>query len=173
MQITFKTSTMYLEDEPLEEGYASEKVVVKPIGGKETEIIGGQNGRTQLIISLPFIDDKIVSELNHITATLDQSPLIDVKNLLIVANAENKALDAIKGFELYEDIEGEFGDMYSVRLVDGSLEGELSKALFVISKDGALFYDEIVPELSSSFNSDKVISKIAVAQECYTGKGCH
>jgi thiol peroxidase len=163
---------MHLEDEPLEAGYASEKVAVTSIKGEAIDI-GGHNGKTQLIISVPFINKDISTELNKLALTLYNSPLIEASSSLVVATTEDKTFDDIEGYELYADYEGEFGDMYSVRLQDGPLEGELTKALFIISKDGALFYDEILPDISKSFNADLALSKLAIAQECYTGKGCH
>lgn len=172
MRITYNTYTMHLEDEPLEAGYASDKVLVSSLKG-ESKHIGGHNGSTQLIISVPFINKEISKELNNLALVLHNSPLIQASANLIVSTNSSKSFDDIEGYELFADHEEEFGDMYSVRLKDGPLKGELTKALFIISKDGALFYDEILSNLSDSFNTDLALSKLAIAQECYTGKGCH
>jgi peroxiredoxin len=67
------------------------------------------------------------------------------------------------------DVDEAFGDYYGVRLSNK----ELAKSLFIISKDGAVFYHEILEDLSAPFNFDKALVKIAAAQNCYTGKGCH
>ncbi len=61
MQIKFNTYTMHLEDLPRDIGYASEKITFKD--AKEQElIIGGQNGKTQLLITTPAIDQAFIEE---------------------------------------------------------------------------------------------------------------
>ena len=163
---------MLLEDEPLEAGYACEKVTVNSLKGI-ANTIGGQKECTQLIISLPFVTKELTQELNRLALTLHNSPLIQASASIIVSCNSEKVFDDVEGFELFSDHEEEFGDMYSIRLKDGPLQGELTKALFIITKDGSLFYDEIVSDISDNFNTDLALSKLAIAQECYTGKGCH
>jgi thiol peroxidase len=162
---------MHLEDEPLDIGYASEKVTVKERSGKEKSI-GGQDGKTQVIITAPFIDEKFKDELIEIRKALPKGGTYEVNTSLIVANDEH-ADPLIDDIAFYVDHAGEFGDWYGVRLADGPCENELTKALFIISKDGALFYDDFVTNLHETFNLDTLIRKVNAAQICYTGKGCH
>jgi peroxiredoxin len=171
LQIRLNTSTMRLEELPLDVGYASEKVTLKDINGTE-HVIGGQNGKTQLIVTAPFIDDSFVSELDAIEDALPSGGEHEVVAALVVAGEAHKDPE-LKRFQYLLDSEGEFADWYGVRLSGDPCDGELTKALFVISKDGALFYDEFVPDLHDAFNAETAIRKIYAAQECYTGKGCH
>ncbi len=171
MQIRLNTSTMRLEELPLDVGYASEKVTLKDTKGA-THVIGGQNGKTQLIITAPFIDDNFVSELNAIGDSLPSGGEHEVVASLVMAGEVHKDPE-LKRFQYLLDSEGEFADWYGVRLSGAPCEGELTKALFIISKDGALFYDEFAPDLHDAFNAETAIRKIYAAQECYTGKGCH
>lgn len=67
------------------------------------------------------------------------------------------------------DYDEAFGDYYGVRLSNK----ELAKGLFIVSKDGALFYNEILTDQNESFSLEKALPKIAAAMNCYTGKGCH
>lgn len=162
---------MRLEDMPLDIGYASEKVEVKsPDGAKTT--IGGQNGKTQLIVTAPFIDDALKAELEQIDRELPEGGEYEVTAALLVAN-EMHGDPALKKIRFLIDHDDAFGDYYGVRLCGEPCDGELTKALFVISKDGALFYDEFVENLHEPFNADTLLRKIAAAQTCYTGKGCH
>ncbi|MBV5321005.1 MAG: hypothetical protein JZU62_04915, partial [Sulfuricurvum sp.] len=64
MQITYDSSTLHLEDMPLDVGYASERIDLKNSTG-EKFTIGGQNGSTQLFISAPFINDDLMTQLNE------------------------------------------------------------------------------------------------------------
>ena len=162
---------MELEDQPLDIGYASEKVSLKDASG-QTRALGGQNGKTQLIITAPFIDDAFVEELRALEKELPKGGDYEVTTALVVANDAHKdpELDTI---DFMIDAEGEFGDWYGVRLVGEPCGGEFAKALFVISKDGALFYDEFAKNVYDAFSADTLLRKIAAAQLCYTGKGCH
>lgn len=171
MQVQFNTSTMHLEDMPLDIGYASEQVSLKDSDGKPC-IIGGHNGKTQLIISAPFIDSAFLEELKVIHEMIPQGGEYEVSAALVVANDTHEKVDLEK-FDYLIDSEGEFGDFYGVRLKGTPCEGELTKAIILISKDGAIFYDEFAKNLHDKFNTDTLFRKIYAAQTCYTGKGCH
>lgn len=165
------TSTMRLEDIPLDIGYASEEVALTRENGKVTSV-AGQNGETQLILSAPFIDDTFLLELKEIADMIPKESEYAVKMTLVVANDEHKNPN-IEGLDFLIDSQGEFGDWYGLRLVGKPLEGELTKALMLISKDGAIFHDDYPENLQDSFNHETLYRKIVAAQTCYTGKGCH
>ncbi len=171
MQIHLGTSIMHLEDEPLGVGYASEQVTLKDTQGN-THVIGGQNGKTQVIISLPFIDEPVTDELRHIATALPKGGAYEVTAAIVVGNKAHSNPD-IEGIDFFIDETGEFGDWYGTRIADGPCEKELTKALIVISKDGAIFYDDFLTNLHDAFNGKTLERKVYAAQLCYTGKGCH
>jgi len=171
LQITFNTSTLFLEDMPLDVGYASEKVNLKN-HNDETFTIGGQNGATQLILSVAFIDDALLAQLEEINTLLELNALQGITKTLVVANTQHTD-PQIQGWQFGIDIDEAFGDYYGIRLAKGELGGEFAKGLFVVSKDGALFYNEIPNDLNNPFSLEKALPKIAAAMNCYTGKGCH
>ena len=171
MQIEYKTSTMHLEDMPLDIGYASEKVTLEDEGGNDTEL-GGHNGKTQLIISASFIDDDLIDELKKIDADLPKGGEYEVTAHLVVAN--DKHTDPqLENIKFLIDTKEEFSDFYGTKLSGGTHDSELTKAIILISKDGAIFYDEFKNNLEDKFNTDTLARKILAAQTCYTGKGCH
>lgn len=171
MQITYSTSILHLEDIPLDIGYASERVELKN-GSGEPFRIGGQNGATQLLISAPFIDDLLLSQLNEIDTLLSLNAIKGITKALIVAT-DKYPLPALEEWLSGHDYDEAFGDCYGVRLAGGELGREFAKALFIISKDGAVFYHEILKDLNGTFGLDKALAKIVAAQSCYSGKGCH
>lgn len=171
MQITFKTSTMHLEDLPLDIGYACEKVNLKDTQNK-THVIGGQNGKTQLIITAPFIDDIFLKELAEINEILPKGGEYEVTASLVVANDLHKNPN-LKKIDFLIDANQELGDFYGTRLKGKPFNDELTKALILVSKDGAIFYDEFVKDIEVKFNAETLARKIMAAQLCYTGKGCH
>jgi thiol peroxidase len=162
---------MYLEDTPLDIGYASEKVHLSDINGKD-HLIGGHSGQTQLIITTPFIDEAFIQELQKIGELIPSSQTYKVSKSLVVAHNSQSAPE-LENFNFFIDSHGEFGDMYGVRLKGEPFDGELTKAIILISKDGAIFYDQFCDDLSHQFNTDILYRKILAAQLCYTGKGCH
>jgi len=171
LQITYKTSTLHLEDLPLDIGYASERVDLKN-GNDSTFSIGGQTGMTQLILTTPFIDDEFLGEMKEISTLLSLNAMEGISKTIVVANSKHTD-PRMEGWMFGIDYDEAFGDYYGIRLAKGELGGELAKGLFVISKDGALFYDEIVRDLNEPFSLEKALPKIAAAESCYTGKGCH
>lgn len=171
MQIEYKTSTMRLEDMPLDIGYASEKVILKDKDGHNIEI-GGHNGKTQLIISASFIDDNLIDELKRIDTDMPRGGEYEVTAYLVVANDDH--IDPkLENIKFLVDSEDEFSDYYGTKLSGAPYENELTKAVILISKDGAIFYDEFKNNLEDKFNTDTLARKILAAQTCYTGKGCH
>lgn len=167
MRITHKSSFLELQDLPVDIGYASEKVELKDPKGTNIAI-GGQNGTTQLLISAPFIDDGLLAQLKELDTLLNINALNAITKSLIVANASHTIPVMEEWFSGY-DADGAFGDFYGLRLTND----ELAKALFIISKDGAVFHHEILNDLDALFNIEKTVIKISAAMNCYTGKGCH
>ncbi|MFA6396870.1 MAG: hypothetical protein WCW84_12970, partial [Sulfurimonas sp.] len=163
----YNTSTLYLEDMPLDVGYASEKVSLKN-HKDETFTIGGQNGFTQLLISAPFIDEALISQLTEIDTLLSLNALGGITKALIVANDKHE-LPILEEWLSGYDYDEAYGDYYGVRLSNK----ELAKTLVIVSKDGAVFYHEILSDLNAPFSLEKALPKIAAAINCYTGKGCH
>lgn len=167
MHIIHQHSTLTLEDMPLDIGYASERVDLKNVLG-ESFCVGGQNGSTQLLISSPFIDDALMTQLSEIDTLLSLNALGGITKALIVANDSHK-LPSLDEWLIGYDVDEAFGDYYGVRLSNK----ELAKSLFILSKDGALFYHEILSDLNGPFSIDRALAKIVAANSCYTGKGCH
>lgn len=171
MQITYHTALLELEDMPLDIGYSSERVDLKNSVGESIRI-GGQNGATQLIITVPFIDESCITQLKEMDSLLYINALGGITKTLIVAT-DKHTMPPLEEWLVGFDYDEAFGDYYGVRLSGGELNGEFTKALFIISKDGAIFHHEILNDLNDPFSLDKALLKIAAAQSCYTGKGCH
>lgn len=171
MQIKYQTYTMHLKDLPLDLGYMSERVTISSPDGENIEV-GGHTGVTQLLITLPFLNHDTLKELEQIQDLLPEGGDHKVETTLILANKPSETPQFHKIRYAFDNKE-EFADFYSLRLCGAPFEGELAKAITLISKDGALFYDEICDDLMENFDYEKLTRKIFAAQNCYTGKGCH
>lgn len=161
---------MHLDEEPLDIGYASEKIIVSDYEDNELQI-GGQNGKSQLFITLPDINDIALQEL----ATIKKDALNSFENCntYVITSQKTTQTNDDEKLQFLLDSKGELGDFYGTRIADGDLAGRQTKALILISKDGAIFYDEFLSDLTQPFNIETLYRKLKAADECYTGKGCH
>ncbi len=171
MYIQYKTSTMRLKEMPMDVGYASEQVDVYDNQGNK-HAIGGHNKKTQLFITLPFIDEHSIAELEAIAKELPKDQDETMTSAVILSEIPQTPPE-IEGLNFFEDKEEEFADFYGVKLEGMPLNNALTKALILVSKDGAIFYDEFMKDIEQGFNIPTLARKILAAQECYTGKGCH
>ena len=163
---------MRLEEMPLDIGYASEVISVTDKESKKETTLGGQNGKTQILISVPFIDESVKEELKSIDKDLPSGGEYEVTASLILTKEPEDDL-GLEKIKVYLDDKEEFADFYGTKLSGEPFENGLTKALILISKDGAIFYDDFVEDLGEKFNQETLARKIYAAQTCYTGKGCH
>lgn len=169
LQVQLDTHTMTLEDMPLDEGYASETIKAKDMNGAEVSL-GGQTGKTQIIISAPYLDQQNHEEFDQLFKDKDLA-LEDVERYFILSSRED--IKVATDMPLLFDEDEEFGDEYGLRICDAPMEGKLTKAVYIISKDGAIFYEQVPKDLKTPFELDKIYKKTVAALACYTGKGCH
>ncbi len=171
MPIRYRTDTLHLDDIPLDPGYASERVELTN-ASEERFSIGGQNGTTQLIVTTPFVDEELLVQLAELDTLLSLNALGGITKALVVATDRHHD-PKLPEWQFGIDAGEAFGDYYGIRLSPGELGGEFAKALLIVSKDGALFHCDVLSDLNAPFDTAKAIVKIAAAQTCYTGKGCH
>jgi len=73
---------------------------------------------------------------------------------------------------VFDDFD-EFKELYGTEIVTGSMAGDLCKSIFLISKDGAIFYIDILDDLEKSFDLERLQVELNKAYVTYTGVGCH
>ena len=71
------------------------------------------------------------------------------------------------------DINEEFANMYGTKIVSGTLENKLTKALFIIGKDGAIYHIDMPQDLELGLNMDRIRVELNKVYQSYTGVGCH
>lgn len=170
MKIIYNGSETALEDEMLDVGYSAEKVELLTKDDKKVTV-GGHTGRTQILVSLPFVDEGIKKELAVIDGMLNDTAKSQIDAWVIGAD---KSVDADIGFfKTGVDYDEAFGDYYGTRLEGGELDGKLTKALFIIAQDGTLFYYDAPSDLSDLFDAERFQRQIVTALSCCDKKGCH
>jgi peroxiredoxin len=176
MKVKYKGIELDLIDEFAEVGYKAEKVKLLNYSDQDI-VIGGQhhNKEIQLFISLPEYDNEFMHEIEELDNLLSDAS-IPINTFLITKN-EPKNFELIKSklsaitplFDTYE----EFGTMYGTKIETGKFEGKLAKSIFIIGKDGAIYFENIFSDMSQKIDSSIVIIELNRAAQAYTGVGCH
>ncbi|MGE4457380.1 MAG: hypothetical protein AB7E13_10610 [Arcobacteraceae bacterium] len=171
MRIKYKDEALELIDEFVEVGYKSERVKILS-KTNENITIGGYNNtkKVVLIISMPDIDG-INTQIQKLDTYL-KNIVVDIDCFLVMSNEKVFDLSLSKLIPVCDKYK-EFGTMYGTLIVDGSLENELCKALFIIGKDGAIYYENTLENLSDEFDLERLSIELNRAFGSYTGKGCH
>jgi hypothetical protein len=63
--------------------------------------------------------------------------------------------------------------MYGTEIINGNLTNLLTKSLFLISKDGAVFYLDMPQDLDTPLDLERLQIELNKAYTTYTGVGCH
>jgi hypothetical protein len=175
-KIIYKDEILELCEDFTDVGYMAENVDVKDLAGNEFEIKRSHEDKSMTIL-VSFPDDKneffeeivkIDEFLSHIKVPLNAYMIFD-KSTTIQSILKNR----LTAFKIVIDADDEFGSMYGTKLVSGSLEDKLTKSLFLISKDGAIFYLDMPDDLNKEFDLERLRVELNKAYTSYTGVGCH
>ena len=175
-KIIYKDEYLSLCEDFTDVGYMAENIDVQDLAGAKVEIKRSHPDKSMsILVSFPDDKDDFIKEILKIDEFLSdiQVPLnsymIFDKNIDLQVLVKNR----LKKFKIVLDIEDEFGNMYGTKLVSGSLKGKLTKSLFLISKDGAIFYLDMPNDLNKEFDLDRLRIELNKAYVSYTGVGCH
>lgn len=172
----YKNEEFELCDDFIDIGYMAENVKVTDFYGHKITLQRSHSDKSMsLFVSFPYFGNGFVDEMLKLDTLLKtiQVPI----NCYLIFNQEMLDKTALKNrlekFEIVFDSEDEFGNMYGMRIVDGSLQDKLTKGLFLINKDGSVFYLDIPDDLDKPLDIDRLIVELNKAYATYTGAGCH
>ncbi len=176
-KIIYKGQEIELVDDFIDVGYMAENVEVTDINGKIKEIKRSHSdGAMTLLISFPDTSDEFINEIIKLDEFMSHIQ-VDIHCYFIFNEFyENKTVlkNRLKKFEIVIDNEEEFGNMYGTKIVGDVLKQRLTKALFLISKDGAIFYLDMPNDLiNEQIKLDRLQVELNKAYITYTGVGCH
>jgi peroxiredoxin len=159
-------------EEFMDIGYMAENFEAITLQGKSKEIKRSNPERIMtLLVAFPNSKEfeneilKIDEFMSHIQ--------IEINCYALFAAKEDCHIDGLKKFETLFDSEQEFGGMYGATIEDGSLEGKLTKSLFLIGKDGSIFWLDVPQDLSNELDLERLQVELNRAYVSYTGVGCH
>ena len=165
-----------LTEDFIDVGYMAENIEVKDFFGKTKEIKrSDEKGSMTLLVSFPHVKNGFEDEITKLDKFMSNIQ-VDIHCYFIFSTKcpeKTVMKNRLDKFEIVYDDEEEFGNMYGTKIVSGELEGKLTKAMFLISKDGAVFYLDMPQDLSEPFDMDRLKVELNKAYVTYTGVGCH
>jgi len=172
----YKNEQFELCDDFIDVGYMAENVTVDDFYGHKIILKRSHSDKSMsLFVTIPYFGNGFIDEMLKLDGLLKtiQVPL----NCYFIFSEEMSDKTALKNrlekFEIVFDTDDEFGNMYGMKIVDGSLKNKLTKGFFLVNKDGSVFYLDIPDDLEQSFDIDRLIIELNKAYATYTGVGCH
>ncbi|MEA3490646.1 MAG: hypothetical protein U9R27_01955 [Campylobacterota bacterium] len=175
-EIVYKGEGNQLTEDFIDVGYMAESIEVEDAYGKNITLQRSHARRAMtLFISFPNADSGFFKEIEAIDKFMSNIQVDIHCYFIFSAKVEAKAIlkNRLEKFQVVFDTENEFGSMYGTEIVNGNLEGLLTKSLFLISKDGALFYLDMPHDLDTPLDLERLQIELNKAYTTYTGVGCH
>ncbi|MEA3499274.1 MAG: hypothetical protein U9R16_09465 [Campylobacterota bacterium] len=175
-KIKYKDEELELVEDFIDVGYMAENIEVLDFYGKAKDIKRSNEDKSMtLLISFPTASNGFYKEIIQIDKFMND--IVVPINCYLLFNSECEEMTALKNtlekFEIVYDKEEDFGNMYGTKLISGSLEDKLTKSLFLISKDGAIFYLDMPSDLEKELDLERLKIELNKAYVSYTGVGCH
>ena len=167
----YKNEEFNLTDEFIDIGYMAEDFDAINLENNEITIKkASPNRNIQIFLSFPNFEefkDEIIAFDEFINEAKVEIFTYIIFNEKIDLNYKFKKIIPIF------DINDEFGEMYGTKIVDGYFKNCLTKALFLIGKDGAIYHIDMPQDLELGLNMDRIRVELNKVYQSYTGVGCH
>jgi peroxiredoxin len=174
-KIIYKNEEIELIEDFIDVGYMAEEFEAMDIHSNMIEVKRRVED-TPIVIFASFPNyDEYAEEIKELDSFLSDAK-VNIKAYLILEDKleEYEVLkNKLDKFTPIFDTNGDYGELYGTKLESGTLEGKLTKALFVISKDGAIFYIDFPSDLSQKIKIDRLQVELNKAYNTYNGVGCH
>lgn len=170
-KIIYKDNECDLTDDFIDIGYSAENFMALNIEDKEIEVKKSNKDRKlQIFLSFPSFDE-FKDEIISIDEFLNTAK-VEIVTYIIFSNKIEISYKFKKLIPIFDTLD-EFGDMYGTKIVSGYLKDRLTKALFLIGKDGAIYHIDMPNDLQKPLDIEKIRVELNKAYQSYTGVGCH
>lgn len=102
-----------------------------------------------------------VRTFNQRAAELDGVNVLCISRDLPFALSRFCGAEGIENVTVASDFRTTFGETYGVTMIDGPLQGLLSRAVVVIDADGRIIYTEQVPEITQEPDYDAALAALS------------
>lgn len=170
-KITYNNETLELTDEFIDIGYMAEDIEAKDENDNDLLIKKTSANRSiQIFLSFPSFEE-FKDEIIAFDEFID-----DAKVEIFTYILFNKKIDINYKFKKLIaafDIQKDFASMYGTEIVSGTLKNKLTKSLFLIGKDGAIYHIDMPKDLKDPFDIERIRVELNKVYQSYTGVGCH
>ncbi len=167
----YKNEEFELIDEFIDIGYMAEDIEAVDLKGDSLVIKkASPNRMIQIFLSFPnfeeFKEEIIAFDdfMNDAKVEIFTYLIFDKK---IHIDYKFKKINPV--FDVNED----FASMYGTKIISGKLENCLTKALFLVGKDGAIYHIDMPDDLSKPLDMERIRVELNKVYQSYTGVGCH
>jgi thiol peroxidase len=162
MSVTFKGSPVAIGGKELKVGDKATEVEV--VGANLASIkIGAKSDKAQIVLTLPSLDTAVCANearaFNVKASKLPNVSVVIVSMDLPFAMGRFCTTEGIENLKVGSDFRDKaFAKEYGVLIKEGVLSGLLTRAAFIIDKNGVIAYKQIVPEITNEPLYDEIIT---------------
>jgi len=164
MQITVHGTATALEGKEIKVGGEAPAARITKLDGSQN-VIGMIAPTTQLIIAIPSLKTEVCSlgakKFNDLIKQFGSkltTVMVTTDDIDFVRDYASR--ECIDSAEIVIDTERTFAKKFGLLISEGKLKDRLARAVFVIDREGAVAYKEIVPEIVDEVNYDACIQAV-------------
>ncbi len=160
-----KGNTVNLAGSEVKVGDIAPEIVVTNSDGLADKIVGGAQGKKQLIVVVPSLDtDVCATETRNFNAKASEIKDVDLTVVsmdLPFAASRFCSTEGIKNLTVASDFRNkDFANAYGVLIADGALAGVTCRAIFAVDEKGIVIYKEICPEITQEPDYDSALAAV-------------
>ena len=160
-----KGNTVNLAGNEVKVGDKAPEVTVVNSQGLADKVVGGAQGKKQLIVVVPSLDTAVCAtetrNFNKRASEVEGVDLTIVSMDLPFAAGRFCSTEGIENLTVASDFRNkDFANKYGVLIADGALAGVTCRAIFAIDENGTVTYKEIVPEITEEPNYDAALAAV-------------
>ncbi|QSZ42894.1 thiol peroxidase [Sulfurimonas aquatica] len=162
----FKGTDVELLGNEVNVGDKAPEVTVVNSDGLGDVVVGGAQGKKQLIIVVPSLDTGVCAtetrNFNSKASALEGVAATIVSLDLPFASGRFCQAEGINDLTVTSDFRNkDFANAYGVLLGGSVLAGVTCRAIFAVNEEGVVTYKEIVPEITEEPNYDAAIAAVS------------
>ena len=146
-------------------GDKAPQVTVVNSNGLADKVVGGAQGKKQLIVVVPSLDTAVCAtetrNFNKRASEIEGVDLTVVSMDLPFAAGRFCSTEGIENLVVASDFRNkDFANAYGVLIADGALAGVTCRAIFAVDADGTVTYKEIVPEITAEPDYEAALNAV-------------
>jgi len=160
-----KGNTVNLAGNEVNVGDKAPEVTVVNSNGLADKVVGGAQGKKQLIVVVPSLDTAVCAtetrNFNKRASEIEGVDLTIVSMDLPFAGGRFCSTEGIDNLTVASDFRNkDFANAYGVLIADGALAGVTCRAIFAVDENGTVIYKEIVPEITEEPNYEDALAAV-------------